>query len=147
MGWKEYQEKLGVRHTFTKFGCKEFWVELRRLDSLPYGETRQAGGTTPEELEEAKSDPKKADELRDKFEHDLVGSVMDWHITDPTIQDKPGISDEDKGKSMPIPTADNITPLTKLPLEFVVQMMEWLESDSDVAKRVSKRTGTSSGQP
>ena len=146
MGWKEYQEKLGVKHNFAKYGCKDFWVMLRRLDSFPYGETREPGGTTPEELEEAKGDPKKAEAARDRMESDLMGCIMDWHITDPTIQDKPGVSEEEKARSMPLPTEGDLTPLKNLPTEFIVAMLEWIQADSDIAKRVSKTTGTSSGQ-
>jgi len=48
---------------------------------------------------------------------------------------------------MPIPTEDDLTPLTKLPSEFVVAMIEMVQSDSAIAQKVSKMTGTSSGQP
>lgn len=147
MSWKEYKKKLGVKHTFEEFGCKEFWVKLRRVDSFSYGEAREGGGMTPEDIEEAKTDPKKAEEARDRMEADLIRCIMDWHITDPTIQGEKGISDEEKAKSMPIPTEDDLTSLKKLPSEFVIAMIEMVQSDSAIAQKVSKMTGTSSGQP
>ena len=144
MGWKEYQEKLGVKHNFAKFGCKEFWVTLRRLDSFPYGETREAKGISVDETDALLKNPARAEEARKEIEKQLIDCILDWHITDP--DDSAGADDE-KGKSMPLPTMENITPLTKLPTEFIVAMFEWLRDDSDLAKRVSKTTGTSSGQP
>lgn len=147
MGWKKYQETLSIKHDFSTFGCDDFWVKLRRLDSLPYGETREAGGMTAEELEEAKRDPVKAEEARDKMESDLIGCIVDWYITDPTIQEDPDVSDEDKKRPMPLPAADDKTPLSKLPTEFVVAMIEWIADDSNIAKKVSKGIGTSSGRP
>lgn len=150
MGWKEYKEKLGIKHNFAKFGCKDFWVKLRRIDSYAYGETKKTDSMTPEELEkaveEAKKDKRKAEELRRRNERDLVGCIMEWNITDPTIQDDPDASREEKEAPMPLPTVDDVTSLEKLPLEFIVAMMEWLEADSEIAKKISKATGTSSGQ-
>lgn len=146
MGWEEYKKKLGVKHNFAKFGCKEFWVKLRRLDSFPYGETRESKGVSPEGAEELLRDPKKAEEAREEIEGQLVDCILDWHITDPDIQDVKGVSDEDKVKSMPLPTKEDLTSLTKLPTEFIVAMFEWLRDDSDLAKKVPKGTGTSSGR-
>lgn len=147
MGWKKYQETLTVKHEFSQFGCDEFWVKLRRLDSMPYGETREAGGMTPEELAEVQADPARAEEARDKMESDLIDVIADWYITDPTIQGDDAVSDEQKKAPMPLPTSEDKTSLMKLPTEFIVVMIEWIEADSNIAKRVSKRTGTSSGRP
>ncbi len=142
MGWKEYQEKIGVKHNFGKYGCEDFWVMLRRLDSFPYGETRGGEGMTAEDLEEAKVNPKKAAEARDKMEADLIGCILDWHIADPTIQDDKDVSAKEKARSMPLPTIEDLSPLTKLPTEFIVYMIESLQRDSELAEKVKKTTTT-----
>lgn len=150
MSWKEYNEKRSVKHDFSEFGCKDFWVKLRRVDSYAYGETKDADSMTPEELkkavEEAKKDKEKARELRNRNDRELTECIVEWNITDPTIQDDPEVSKEEKEAPMSLPTEDDFTSLEKLPLEFIVAMMEWIVSDSEIAKKVSKMTGTPSGQ-
>ena len=146
MGWKEYKEKQGITHDFGEFGCKEFWVKLRRLDSFPYGETRKTEGMTGEDLERVRNDPKLAEESRDKMERDLGECVLDWNLTDPMVQEDVGVSDEERCAVLPIPSKDDVTSFTKLPTEFIVAMLDWVEKDSKLAKRASKATGTSSTQ-
>ena len=146
MGWKEYKEKLGVKHTFEQFGCKDFWVKLRRLDSFPYGKSKKSSSVSQGQLTEAASDPKKIEEYRKEIEDQLIVCILDWHIPDPTIQDNASVSDEDKAKSMPPPVSDDVTSLDKLPSEFIGAMFIWLREDSDLAKRVPKVKGTPSGR-
>ena len=175
MSWKEYKKKLGVKHNFAKWGCKEFWVILRRVDSFPYGEAMRASDASSkwimEEIAEERAIGKTAEDLGDsretelqrreeaelrrrekarrqrrQVEEELVDCLLDWHITDPTIQDEAGISDEDKARSLPLPTKDDMTVFDKLPSEFVAAMLIWLREDSDLAKRVPKGTGTPSGR-
>jgi len=138
VSWKEYQSKIGVKHNFAKFGCKEFWVKLRRLDSFSYGEAKDNRGVSSDEVEELLKDPKRADEARDEVEEQLIGCIMDWHITDPTIQNDKAVSDEEKARSMPVPTEGDPTSLNKLPAEFIVFMFECLRDDSELAKSVPK---------
>lgn len=147
MGWKEYKEKLGIEHTFEQFGCGDFWVKLRRLDSFPYGETRKGSGKSQEQIaREVAENLEKAEEYRAEIESQLLDCLLDWHIADPTIQDDPGVSDEDKARSMPLPTKDDMESLNKLPSEFIAAMFIWLREDSELARMVPKATGTPSGR-
>jgi len=140
MGWKEYKQTLGVVHDFAEFQCPEYWVELRRADSLPYGETKGAG-LTPEGLEELRRDPAKAEAARGKFEADLVDCILNWHIPDPRLPE-----DSLAAASLPLPR-DTPDSLSVLPLEFILQMIVWLQEDSKIAEKVSKLKGISFGQP
>ncbi len=145
MSWKEYKEKLGVKHNFAQFGCEDFWVVLRRLDSYPYGEAKESRAT-PVNVEELTKNPAEAEKVRKEIEDQLVDCILDWHIPDPTIQEREDVSDEDKAKSMPLSMKDDLTSLDKLPSEFIASMFIWLREDSDLAKMVPKGTGTPSGQ-
>lgn len=147
MSWKEYKEKLGIKHTFEQFGCKDFWVKLRRLDSFPYGETRKSSGKSQEQIaQEVAEAPEKAEEYRAEIEGQLLDCLLDWHITDPTAQGDLKVSDEDKAKSMPLPTREDMEPLNKLPSEFIAAMFIWLRDDSELARMVPKGKGTPSGR-
>jgi len=147
MSWNEYREKLGITHDFGKFGCGDFWVKLRRIDSFSYGESKKSSSAGGElTVDEIRADPKLIEQQRSKVEEELVGCILAWHITDPTIQDDPDASDEEKAMSLPLPTKDNVTSLDKLPSEFLGAMFIWLRDDSDLAKRVPKGTGTPSGR-
>ena len=143
MSWKEYQEKLGVRHSFEQFGCEDFWVVLRRLDSFPYGEVKESKAT-PIDIDELTKSPEKAEGIRREVEEQLLDCILDWYVTDPDVPE--GGSDEDKAKSMPVPTKEDLASLNKLPAEFIAAMFIWLREDSDLAKRVPKGTGTPSGR-
>ena len=143
MGWKEYKEKLGVKHNFAQFGCKDFWVILRRLDSYPYGEAKESRAA-PVDIDELTGNPEKAEKVRKEIEEQLIDCILDWHITDPDTPED--VSDEERARSMPIPTKGDLTSLDKLPSEFIAAMFIWLRDDSDLAKRVPKGTGTPSGR-
>ena len=144
MGWKEYNAKIGIVHKFGEFNCKDFWVKLRRLDSFSYGDTKEVRSGGDVNVEEMKKNSKLREEARKEMEEQLVDCILDWNISDPTIQDTKGLSDEEKAKPLLLPTANDPSSLDKLPSEFIAAMFIWLRDDSELSKQASKMTGTSS---
>lgn len=120
MGWKEYQAQLSERHDFGEFGCPDFEVDLRRIDSFPYGEMKSYTAQTSQLAArggsgEAAAQTKINDEV-------LVKCVARWTFTHPKT-----------GEPLPLPAEDAVS-LDVLPSEFIAQMHLWLQEDSKLAQ-------------
>jgi len=105
MGWKEYLAQRHVRYTFEEFGCPEFWVEMRGLESFSHGQSLELA----EKLRNA------SDEDTVEESHKLLAMLIkDWNLTDP-----------ETGEPLPIPKEDRSS-LLKIPHEFVLKLDEWV---------------------
>lgn len=129
MTWKAWREKISKRHDFGELDCPDFWVQLKSLDALSWGEAKKYQAldlTVAEQAVEA--------------EKILRWAVVDWNLTDP----------EDEAVSLPLPSQDGAS-LEKLPSQFIAQMHLWLVADSKLAaggatEGVPQPSETSSGQ-
>ncbi len=131
--WEMYYRKSAVKHTFPM--APQFWVRLRRLSSLPYGESRRMFSLPiiglrrdPDMLDE-----ETLDKLRTLMEEDdrtLAKLIVDWNLTDPR-----------SGELLPLPTPEDTSPLYALPREFVDQMQTWLRQDSALGKEGEPHDG------
>lgn len=129
MGWKEYQAKQSVRHTFDELGCPDFYVDLRRVDAFPYGYVKEYGKSDTIDPETATREEIEAQlETNDEI---LAMCIADWNITHP-----------ETNESLPVPTSKDWSSLDALPSEFVAQMHEWLGEDSELSQRVPRSSET-----
>ena len=127
MGWNEYRKKQIVHHTFAEFGCEEFWVDLRKVDSFSYGEGKKKIGLAFD-ADKLLSDPKLAEQVRKENEGLLIDCIKAWHFEHP-----------ETGEELPLPTAEDVSSLDLLPMEFIAQMHIWLQEDSKLAALASKK--------
>ena len=143
MGWKEYQAQLTEAHDFGEFGCPDFEVALRRIDSFPYGEMKAYTSQAAKVAEVSKlapEDPENvasfvaAAELNDEV---LVKCIARWNIPHP-----------ETGEMLPLPSEDSAS-LDVLPSEFVAQMHIWLQEDSKLAELAgeAEKTGEQTTSP
>lgn len=93
--------KPGVfRISFKELGYSQFWVEIIEPGSYLYGDTVRYESLNP-------------DSDRHEIEVELARLIANWNLTDPTT-----------GESLPLPTAEDTTPLYRLPLMFIGAMQE-----------------------
>jgi len=78
MTWENYRKQRVKRFTFEKFGCPEFWVDLRSLSALSWGEAKKF-----QNLDVADA------EALAQSEEILIWAIQDWYILDPTTEDTP----------------------------------------------------------
>ena len=140
MGWKEYQEQITEPHDFGEFGCPDFKVDLRRVDSFPYGEMKAYTAQASELKKIAKRAASEDDGITDEEafasaaainDQVLVKCVARWNIPHP-----------DTGEILPLPSED-ISSLDVLPSEFVARLHIWLQEDSQLAQMAATGNETS----
>lgn len=119
MGWKAYNAQLAEPHDFSEFGCPDFKVDLRRIDSFPYGEVKSYTAQAAELGVDEKTTLADVAVINDAV---LVKCVTRWNIPHP-----------ETGEVLPLPSEDP-TSLDVLPSEFVAQLHIWLQEDSQLAK-------------
>lgn len=148
MSWEKY--KKTAKHNFKDFGCPGFWVELLRLDALPYGESSDAtenldeetrsklesfiaGGLVDEEaaMQIVLKDRETAQKVAELADQQLAKNIANWNLTNPQTDEE-----------LPVPTEEDTSSLKVLPREFVAQMHIWLREDSELAQRIPKKKGT-----
>ncbi len=127
MGWKEYQAQLTETHNFDEFGCPDFEVDLRRIDSFPYGEMKAYTSQASELSTGSVLDLAAAAEINDEV---LVKCIAAWSIPHP-----------ETGEELPLPSED-IASLDVLPSEFVARMHIWLQEDSKLAKLAERQVSS-----
>jgi hypothetical protein len=121
MGWKDYLAKKSRVYTFEDFGCPDFWVKMRGLESFTHGESLQM----MKEMENL------SDEESVEASHNLFKKlVIDWNLTDPET-DEP----------LPLPKVDTES-LLRLPNEFIVQMNKWAAEGLNVDAAVPPQSGS-----
>lgn len=128
MGWKEYQEQITEPHDFGEFGCPDFKVDLRRVDSFPYGEMKAYTSQASQLAAGGESDLTAAAKINDEV---LVKCIARWNIPHP-----------DTDEVLPLPSKD-ISSLDVLPSEFVARLHIWLQEDSQLAQMATTSDETS----
>jgi len=123
MAWDEYRKQKVRRYTFEEFGCPEFWVELKSLSQLSWGQAKKF-----QEMDV--SDPVAIAQ----GEEILIWAIQDWYILDPTVEGE---------VLLPLPK-DDPKSLDKLPTEFVSQMHSWIAEAME--EFIPPTNETSSGQ-
>lgn len=135
MSWKEFKQQSVKRYTFEEIGAPGFWVEMRTLDSMPWGKAKRY----------AKDPDMSDDEVEREAEQILVRSIIRWNITDPKIAEnyeRMG-RNPDEAPLLPIPNED-LRSLDKLPSAFIAKLHEWLSAGMQLG---AEKVPTMSGQP
>ena len=124
-GWDLYFRKATVQFNLAELGCPDFWVKMRRLDTLPYGRTKRyiEGELSPQEA------LAETEEL-------LKELIVEWNLPD----------FENPEQALPLPSEDPSV-LEKLPSEFVAFFQKKLQETSQLASMVPQKSETSSGAP
>jgi len=127
MSWKNYENT--VRHDFDEFSCPEFWVELVRLDSMPYGDAKdyinqaQEIANIEDEEDQTVASFKTGEDGLNVNDRTLIRCISEWYFTDP-----------DTGEDLPVPTFEDPGSLDRLPTEFITRMHQWMWADSNMTQ-------------